>query len=254
MPNPAVECPKTKCSGGKGRHHCSSGCSSNTLTPKYPDSTSAKKPSSSKKPALKGQDKSPKSHSSRKHGHSPSLSAKSDGHKWKETSTEDTCKLNSTLPISSSRFDGFRSSTGSHSEAAELQPPSITSTPLGLGAPRQWQSTSKESRHSLASLYTSPGFNLPGHLVAGPGNLTPNVPSLAGSHHVSSTWPAGVFTSGPSSPHLTIIQANSLYKLATECQVLGVKLAKKFQVLSGLEAMHHNSIQGMVHETLILGH
>ena len=70
---------------------------------------------------------------------------------------------------------------------------------------------------------------------------------------MSSTWPAGVFTSGPSSPHLTINQANSLFKLAAECQVLSIKLAKQFQVLSGLEAMHHNSIQGMVHETLTLG-
>ena len=102
-------------------------------------------------------------------------------------------------------------------------------------------------------LYTSPGFNLLGHLVAGPGNLTPSIPSLR-SRHVSSTWPTGVFTSGPSSPHLTINQANSLYKLAAECQVLSDKLAKKFQVLSELEAMHHNSIQSMAHETLTLGH
>ena len=57
-----------------------------------------------------------------------------------------------------------------------------------------------------------------------------------------------------SSPHLTINQATSLYKLAAECQVLSIKLAKKFQVLSGLEAMHHNSIQGMVHEILTLRH
>ena len=71
---------------------------------------------------------------------------------------------------------------------------------------------------------------------------------------MSSTWPTGLFTSGPSSPHLTIDQANSIFKLAAECQVLGVKLAKQFQVLSGLEAMHHNSIQGMPHETLTLGH
>ena len=85
--------------------------------------------------------------------------------------------------------------------------------------------------------------------MAGPGNLTPSVPS-----HVSSTWPTGVFTSGPSSPNLTIDQANSLYKLAAECQALGVKLAKKFQVLSGLKAMHHNSLQGMAHKTLTLGH
>ena len=56
-----------------------------------------------------------------------------------------------------------------------------------------------------------------------------------------------------SSPCLTIDQANSIFKLVAECQALGIKLAREFQVLSGLEAMHHNSIQGMVHETLTLG-
>ena len=70
---------------------------------------------------------------------------------------------------------------------------------------------------------------------------------------MSSTWPTDVFTSRPSSPHLTIDQANSIFKLAAECQALGIKLAKQFQVLSGLEAMHCNSIQGMVHKTLTLG-
>ena len=44
-----------------------------------------------------------------------------------------------------------------------------------------------------------------------------------------------------------------MYKLATECQALGIKLAKKFQVLSGLEAIHRNSIQGTAHETLTTG-
>ena len=82
----------------------------------------------------------------------------------------------------------------------------------------------------------------------------PSIPSLAGSHQVSSTWPTGVFTPGLSSSHLTIDQANRLYKLAAECQAQGVKLAKKFQVLSGLEAMHRNSIQGTAHEMLTLGH
>ena len=62
-----------------------------------------------------------------------------------------------------------------------------------------------------------------------------------------------MFTSGLSSPHLTIDQANSIFKLAAECQVLSVKIAKEFQVLSGLEAMHCNSIQGMVLKTLTLG-
>ena len=132
-PNPAVESPKTKRSGGKGGHHCSLGRGSNTSTPKCPDSTSAKKPSNSKEPALKEQDKSPKSHGSRKYGHSPSPSPKSAGHKWKEAHTEDTRELNSTLPISSSGFDGFCSLMGSHGKATELQLPSITSTPFGLG-------------------------------------------------------------------------------------------------------------------------
>ena len=112
---------------------------------------------------------------------------------------------------------------------------------------------SDESRYSLASIYTSPGFNLPGYPAAEPGNLTPTVPSLARSHHVLSTWPTGVFTSRPSSPHLTIDQANSIFKLAAECQALCIKLAKQYQVLSGLEAMHCNSIKGMAHETLTLG-
>ena len=254
MPTVVAKSPKTKHSGSKGRHHCSSGHGSNTSTPKCPDSTSAKKPSSSKEQVLKEQDKSTRSCGSRKCGQSPSLPIKSDGCKWKEAHTEDTCELNSTLPVSSIRFDGFYSLMGSHSEATKLHPPSITSTPLGLGAPWQWQSVLEGSRHPLASLYTSPGFNLPGKLVAGPGNLTPSVPSLAGSQQVSSTWPASVLTPGLSSPHLTINQANSMYKLAAECQALGVKLAKKFQVLSGLEAIHRNSIQGMVHETLTLRH
>ena len=242
--------PNTKCFSGKGGHHCSSGCGSNTSTLKCPDSTSVKKSSSSKEPVPKEQDKSPRSHSSHKHGCSPSPSAKSDRSKLKEAHTEDTCELNSTLSISSSGFDGFRSPTGSHSKATKLHPSSITSTLLGLGTPQKWQSALEESWHLLALLYTSPGFNLPGQLVAGLGNPMPSIPSLTGSHQVSNTWPTSIFTPVPSSPHLTIDQAN---RLAAECQALGIKLAKKFQVLLGLEAMHHNSIQGMVHETLTLG-
>ena len=65
-PNPAVESPKTKHSGSKAGHHHSSGHGSNTSTPKHPDSTSAKKPSSSKEPAPNEQDKSPRSCGSHK--------------------------------------------------------------------------------------------------------------------------------------------------------------------------------------------
>ena len=251
--NPSVESPKTIRSSGKGGPHCGLGHSSNTSTPKCSDSTSAKKPSSSKEPTSTDQEKPPKAHSSHKHGPSPSPSAESVRHKRKDVYMEDTHTLNSTLPISSSTFDSLCSPMGSHSDVTELLPPSITSTPLGLGGSRQWQTTSDKSRHPLASIYTNPGFNLPGYPPAGPGNLTPILPSLAGSHHVLSTWPTSMFTSRPSSPHLTIDQANSIFKLAAECQVLGIKLAKQFQVLSGLEVMHHNSIQGTVHETLTLG-
>ena len=106
----------------------------------------------------------------------------------------------------------------------------------------------------MASLYTSPNFNFPGYPAVRPGNLTPSIPSIARSHHVSSTWPPGMFTPRPSTPQLTIDQANGIFNLAAKCQALGVKLAKEFQVLSGLEAMHHNSIQGTAHETLTLGH
>ena len=110
----------------------------------------------------------------------------------------------------------------------------------------------RRSQRSLASLSSSPGFILPGQSVAGLSNLMPSIPSLTGSHQVTSTWPTGVLTPGLSFPHLTIDQANSVYRLAAECQALGIKLAKKFQVLSGLEAMHRNSIQGTVHETMTL--
>ena len=136
-PNP-VESPKAKCSSGEGRHHHSLGCSSNTSTLKHPDSTSAKRPSSSKEPTSNDQEKSPRGHGSHKHGCSPSLFTKSVRCKHKGDHTEDTRTLNFTLPISSSVFDSFHSPTGSHSNVNTLQPPSITSTPLGLGAPEQW--------------------------------------------------------------------------------------------------------------------
>ena len=111
-----------------------------------------------------------------------------------------------------------------------------------------------DSRHSTPSIFTSPNFNISGYPAIRLGSLTPSVPSIAGSHHMLSTWPPSLFPSGPSTMWLTIDQANSIFSLASECLVLGVKLAKEFHVLSGLEAIHCNSIQGTVHETLTLGH
>ena len=252
-PDTPAESPKTKCSSGKSGPHCGSGRSSNTSTPKCPHSTLAKKPSSSKEPTLNSQEKSLKACSSCKHGCSPSPAAESVGCKWKDVHMEDSHTLNTTLPISSSMFDGLRSPTGSYSDVTELLPPSITLTPFGLAGPRCWQTTSAESRQSMASLYTNLNFHFHRYPAVRPGNLTHSIPSTAGSHHVLSTWPLGMFTPGPSTPRLTIDQANCIFNHVAKCQALGIKLAKEFQVLSGLEAINHNSIQGTVHETLTLG-
>ena len=86
-PNPSVESPRTIRSSGKGSPHRGLGYSSNISTPKCPDSTSAKKPSSSKEPTSNGQEKSPKAHSSRKCGRSPSPSAEPVRCKWKDVCT-----------------------------------------------------------------------------------------------------------------------------------------------------------------------
>ena len=150
-------------------------------------------------------------------------------------------------------FDAFCSPMGSFSDIIEPLPPSITLTPLGQAGPRHGCMTSADSRCSLASLFTSLNFNLPSYPAIRLESLTPSVPSIAGSHHMSSTWPPNLFPSRPSTPRLTIDQANNIFSLASECQALGLRLAKEFQVLSGLEATHHNSIQVTAHETLTLG-
>ena len=88
----------------------------------------------------------------------------------------------------------------------------------------------------------------------GLGSLTPLVPSIAGSQHILSTWPPNLVSSGPSTPWLTIDQANSIFGLVSKCQALSIRLAKDFQVLSGLEVIHRNSVQGTAHEMQTLGH
>ena len=120
-------------------------------------------------------------------------------------------------------------------------------------SPREGQMTSSDSRHSSALLFASSSFSLPSYPSVGLRSLTPSVPSIAGSQHILTTWTPNLVSSGPSTPRLTIDQANSIFGLASECQALGVRLAKDFQVLSGLEAIHHDSVQGMAHETLTLG-
>ena len=249
-----VESPKAKHSSSKSGPQRGSGRTSNTSTLKHPDSTSAKKPSCPKESTTEDQAKSPQAHSSRKHGRSPSPGSGSAGCKQKDPCWEDSSAVDTTLPIGPSMFDTFSSLTGSFSDVIEPLPPSITSTPLGQAGLRHGHMTSSDSRHASTSLFTSSSFNLPSYPAVRPESLTPSVPSIAGSHHVSSTWSPNLFPSRYLTPWLTIDQANNIFGLASECQALSVRLAKDFQVLSGLEAIHHNSVQGMVHETLTLGH
>ena len=137
----------------------------------------------------------------------------------------DSGTVNTTLPLGSSTF---LSATGSLSEVVEPLAPSITSTPLDKAGHREGQTISSDSRMSSTSLFTSSSFNIPGLPSMGFGSLTPSVPSIANSHHILSTWPPNAFPSGPSAPHLTVDQATSLFGFASECQVLGVRLAKDF--------------------------
>ena len=253
-PDTSMESPKTRRSSNKSRSPQGTERGSNTSTPKCPDSTFAKKPSHPQESTLDHPAKSPQAHSFWKHGCSPSPAAESDGCKQKDLHGIDSTTVDTTLPIGSSTMDTFRSLTGSLSEVVEPLAPSITSTPLGKAGPREGWMISSDSRHSSASLFASSSFNPPRLPSMGLWSLTPLVPSIAGSHHISSTWPPNSFPSRPSTPRLTIDQANSIFGLTSECQELSIKLAKDFQMLSGLEAIHRNSIQGTAHEMLTLGH
>ena len=252
-PDTSVESPKTRCSSSKSRPLQGTGRGSNTSTPKCPDSTSTNKPSHPQGSTPDRQAKSLQARSSRKCGGSPSPTTGSARCKQRDLCGIDSTMVDTTLPISSSTMDTFCSPMDSLSEVIEPLAPSITSIPLGKAGPREGWMISSHSRHSSASLFASSSFNLPGFPSVGLGSLTPSVPSIAGSHHILSTWPPNSFSSRPSTPWLTINQANSIFGLASECQALSIKLAKDLQVLLGLEAIHRNSIQGMVHEMLTLG-
>ena len=177
---------------------------------------------------MEDQVKSPQAHSSQKHGHLPSPDSGSVGCKCKDLHVEDSSAVDTTLPISSSMFDTFHSPMGSFSDMIEPLPPSITSTPLGQASHRHGHTISSDSRHSPTLLFVSSSFNLPSCPAVRLGCLTPLVPSIAGSHHILSTWPTNFFPSGPSTSWLTIDQANNIFGLASECQALGVRLAKDF--------------------------
>ena len=141
--------------------------------------------------------------------------------------------VNTTLPISSSMFDAFCSLMGSFSDMIEPLPPSTTSTPMGQASFRHGRTTSADSRHSSALLFASSSFNLPGYPAIGLGSLTPLVPSITGSHHISSTWPLNLFPSEPSTLQLTIDQANNISALCLSVKHSAFDWPRTFRCCQG---------------------
>ena len=119
-------------------------------------------------------------------------------------------------------------------------------------------SASMESRHSWAPLNCSihNNFCYRGHMGFGGGGVTPG--SIAGLQHVSSSMlqPGVLFSpavlQAPS--YLTPKQSSKVFHLGAKCQVMGTQLAKEFQQLSELEAVHHAMAQATAHETINRGH
>ena len=136
-PDTSLESPKAKHSSSKGGPSWGSGCSSNTSTPKHPDSTSAKKPSCPKEPTPDCQAKSPWARSSCKHGRLPSPASGSAGCKRRDLCGVDSSTADITLPIGSSMSDTFHSLMGSLSDMIEPLAPSITSTTLVRPVPER---------------------------------------------------------------------------------------------------------------------
>ena len=111
----------------------------------------------------------------------------------------------------------------------------------------------------MATLRVPPSalsFSYPGPTGLGCGSVTP-MTSVAGSQWVtSSMWQLSrPFSSAlpPSTDTFSAGQAAEIYQLATECQALGMELAKQFQNLSGLEAEHCATAHATAHETINAG-
>ena len=130
-----AESPKAKHSNSKSGPQQGSRCSSNTSTPKRPDSMSTKKPSCPMESIPDDQAKSPQACSSCKHGCLPSPASGSARCKRKGHHREDSSMVSTTLPISSSMFDTFCSLTGSFSNMIELLPPPLLLLPWARLAP-----------------------------------------------------------------------------------------------------------------------
>ena len=119
-------------------------------------------------------------------------------------------------------------------------------------------SVSSNSRHSMTPFEMGLGgsFSIPSYAGMHHSSITP-VTSVAGLQQVtSSRWHQSTMFS-PLTPQVTDTlsteQATKVYQLTAECQALGSKLAKQFQTLSSLEAMHYAVAQATAHETVLLG-
>ena len=193
-PDMAVESPKTRHSSSKGGAPWGSGHNSKTSTSKCPDSTSAKTPPHPQESSLDCPVKSPQARSSWKCGCSLSPTTESAKNKERGISVMDSRTVDTTIPLGSSMF---LSPTGSLSKVVELLAPSITSTPPGKVGHREGWTVSSNSRMSSTLLFASSSFNIPGLPSMGFGSLTSSVPSITGSHHISSTWPPTHFPLAP---------------------------------------------------------
>ena len=131
--------------------------------------------------------------------------------------------------------------------------PTSTSTPNKMESGLHARSASSDSRCSMTpfEMGLSRSFSIPSHAGVHHGSITP-MTSVARLQQVTSS---GWHQPAPFSPltlqsmdTLSAEQAAEVYQLATKCQALGSDLAKQFQTLRGLEAMHHTAVQVTAHE------
>ena len=143
-------------------------------------------------------------------------------------------------------------------DQASFVGPTSTSTPNKTRGGPHHCSSSNDSRCSITlfemGMYGS--FSYPSGTGMHRGSITP-VTSITGSQQVtSSRWQLmGSFS--PLLPQamdtLSTEQATEIYQLAAECQALGSGLAKQFQNLSRLEAVHRATAQATAHKTINAG-
>ena len=118
------------------------------------------------------------------------------------------------------------------------------------------RSVSSNSRCSMTHFEMGLGrsFSIPSYAGVHHGSITPAT-SVARSQQVTSSGWHHSASFSPLTPQdtdtLSTEKATEVYQLAAECWALGSKLAKQFQTLSRLEAMHHTMAQAMAHETAI---